>query len=96
MLTNPWQLCSTSPPDQYIRCEIKDRKGKRYIGYRCRNTYYETIGNYVIKEPYKWRYVPKGSEIWQSIEDKIYDFMKMKEVVYGILHKQRLRWMRNR
>lgn len=71
MRTNNWQLCSKKAPPQYTRIEIKDYKNKRYIGYRYGNKYYETFGNYVIKNPYKWRYIPQDSWIWEEVKHRI-------------------------
>lgn len=74
MRDNTWKYCKSNPPDQYIRCEIKDHKGVRYVGYRCGRKYYETIGNYIIEDPYVWRYVPRTSHLWETIEYKIRNF----------------------
>lgn len=68
---NPWRSCIFNPPPQYTRVEIKSKVNKRYIGYRYKNTYYETIGNYVIQDPDKWRYIPVGSTLWQEIKQKL-------------------------
>lgn len=71
MRTNNWQLCSKNPPPEYTRVEIKDKNRRRYIGYRCRNVYYETFGNYIIKNPYRWRYIPQGSYLWEEIKRRV-------------------------
>lgn len=70
-VNNPWRFCDTDPPEQYVRVEIKSKDNKRYVGYRYKNRYYETIGNYVVKKPYKWRYIPVGSFLWNEITEKI-------------------------
>lgn len=72
MLVNNWMSCEKSPPPQYTRIEIKDRKGEKYIGYRYKDTYFETYGNYVIKYPMYWRYVPEGSTLLKDLYDKLY------------------------
>lgn len=82
MKINNWQLCSKNPPPQYTRVEIKDTRRKRYIGYRYKDKYYETFGNYIIKDPYKWRYIPQGSLIQAEIKQKIKSFGNM-EVAFS-------------
>lgn len=71
MISNPWRYCNTDKPPEYTRIQIKDKHNVKYIGYRCKGTYYETIGNYVIKNPYMWRYIPVGSYLWEEIRNKI-------------------------
>lgn len=71
MRINNWQLCSKNPPPEYTRVEIKDTKSRKYIGYRCNQKYYETFGNYIIPDPFKWRYIPQGSFLWEEIKRKI-------------------------
>ena len=70
-MKNPWRYCKTDPPNQYIRIEIKSKNNRRYVGYRCNNRYYETIGNYIIPDPYMWRHIPVGSYLWNEIVEKI-------------------------
>ena len=72
MINNSWRFCDTDPPQQYVRVEIKGRDKRKYVGYRYKNTYYETIGNYVIEKPHKWRYIPVGSYLWNEITEKIH------------------------
>ena len=84
-INNPWNYCDTNPPEEYVRVEIKSRDKRRYVGYRFKNKYYETIGNYVIKNPYMWRYIPVGSILWEDIKEKICNLsMGNEEVAYGI------------
>ena len=73
-MKNPWRYCKNNPPDQYVRCEIRNQKGIKYVGYRCGDTYYESIGNYIIKVPYMWRRVPEGSRLWETINQKIHNY----------------------
>ena len=83
-MNNPWRFCDSNPPPQYVRVEIKTRNNKRYAGYRFRKTYYETIGNYIIPDPYKWRYIPVGSYLWNEIKEKIRGLSNTEEgVIYG-------------
>jgi len=81
-MRNNWQLCSKNPPPQYTRVEIKTKDGKHYVGYRCAYTYYETIGNYIIKDPHKWRWIPEYSYLLETVKDKIKK-NGMMEVGYG-------------
>lgn len=74
-MRNPWRYCKDDPPMQYIRCEIKDHKGVEAVGYRYGKKYYTTFGNYIIEDPYMWRYIPQGSRLWESIEYKIRNFL---------------------
>ena len=72
-MKNPWRLCSLNPPPQYVRLEIKVKDKKdTYIGYRYGNKYYESIGNYIIENPYKWRFIPQGSYLWEEIRKRIF------------------------
>lgn len=71
MRINNWQSCDKNPPSQYTRVEIRDKNRKTYIGYRYGNTYYETFGNYIIPNPVKWRYIPQGSYLFETIKEKI-------------------------
>ena len=82
MKTNPWRDCRTDPPKQYFRVEIRDKKNKRYIGYRCNKTYYETYGNYVIKDPRLWRFPLEGSELLTSLKEKLHTFFEG-DLAYG-------------
>ena len=81
MIDNPWRFCDTDPPSQYMRVEIKTKNGKKYVGYRYKKNYYETIGNYIIKNPYKWRMIPVGSYLWNEIKEKIVSSSQL-EVAY--------------
>lgn len=81
-MRNNWQLCCKNPPPQYTRIEIKKLNGERCVGYRCKNTYYETLGNYIISDPYKWRWIPKTSTLLAEIKEKIKSNSLM-EVGYG-------------
>lgn len=84
-MNNPWRLCKDDPPKQYIRIEIKSKNNDRYIGYRYLDHYYETIGNYIISDPYKWRYIPVGSYLWNEIVERIRRLsLYNEEPVYGI------------
>lgn len=71
MANNPWRYCAKEKPPEYLRIQIKNNKSERFVGYRYKNTYYETIGNYVIPNPYQWRYIPVGSYLWAEIKEKI-------------------------
>ena len=83
-MKNPWRFCDTDPPPQYVRVEIKSHHNKRYVGYRCKRQYYETIGNYIIPDPHKWRYIPVGSYLWNEIKDKIRKLsLEQEEPAYG-------------
>lgn len=81
---NPWHNCKSDPPPQYHRVEIKDKNNDRYIGYRYGNTYYETYGNYLIKNPTCWREPPKGSQLLADIKEKIHINIGG-EAAYGFL-----------
>lgn len=70
-MKNPWNDCKYNPPPQYNRVEIKDKHNKHYIGYRYQNNYYETFGNYIIPEPYKWRWIPANSPLFYEIKNKL-------------------------
>lgn len=70
-MKNSWQLCSKNPPPQYTRVEIKSLFGKRYCGYRYKNQYYSTFGNFIIKDPYKWRWIPETSALYAEILHRI-------------------------
>lgn len=84
MTDNPWRYCSAEKPPEYTRIQIRDRNHNTYIGYRYKNRYYETIGNYSINDPYKWRYIPVGSYLWDEIKEKIKRMSYDEEgVVYG-------------
>lgn len=72
MINNPWRYCNREKPPEYVRIQIRDKNYIKYVGYRCKNTYYETIGNYVIHNPYQWRYIPVGSYLWDEIKEKIH------------------------
>ena len=84
-VSNPWRFCDTENPPEYVRIQIKDRYNTKYVGYRCKHTYYEAIGNYVIKQPFQWRYIPVGSYLWAEIKDKIksLSYGGEEETVYG-------------
>lgn len=71
MISNKWKSCKYNPPYQYTRVEIKSRDGTRYVGYRYKDTYYETFGNYVIPDPYKWRKIPEESWLWHEIKRRL-------------------------
>lgn len=79
-MKNPWRNCETDPPMQYKRVEIKDVNDKRYCGYRYKNQYYESFGNYIIAKPYKWRFIKDNSFMAEWIKDKI-NSLKYKEGV---------------
>lgn len=70
-MNNPWRDCEKDPPMQYKRVEIKNRKNVRYCGYRYKNKYYESFGNYIIPEPYMWRFIKDKSFMAEWIKDKI-------------------------
>ena len=70
-MRNPWRDCKIDKPPEYTRVQIKNTNGKKFIGYRYKNKYYETIGNYVIDSPYMWRYIPVGSYLWTEIVKQI-------------------------
>lgn len=80
-MMNQWQSCKKNPPPNYTRVEIKTKSRQRYVGYRCNNTYYETIGNYIIPDPIKWRYIPQGSALFHEIEEKIHRIPKLSEAI---------------
>jgi hypothetical protein len=71
MFSNPWKSCKYNPPAQYTRVEIKSHKGDRYVGYRYKKQYYETFGNFIIPDPYKWRKIPSESWLWYEIKRKL-------------------------
>ena len=71
MLDNPWRSCKTEKPPEYLRIEIKDIYCTKYVGYRYRDTYFETIGNFIIENPYQWRHIPVGSYLWNEVKEKI-------------------------
>lgn len=71
MKQNPWRDCKTDPPKQFHRVEIRDKNNKKYIGYRYLKDYYETFGNYIIKNPMLWRFPPKGSTLITELKEKI-------------------------
>lgn len=80
---NPWRKCRSDPPPQYHRVEIKDKHNNRYVGYRCGKTYYETYGNYIIKEPKYWRIPPVGSPLIEVLKDKLKGFITEEQTAYG-------------
>ena len=80
-MINQWQSCKKNPPPNYTRVEIKTKSRQRYVGYRCNNTYYETIGNYIIPDPIKWRYIPQGSVLFHEVEEKIHRMPKLSEAI---------------
>ena len=84
-MNNPWRYCNTDPPPQYTRVEIKSKDSYRYVGYRYKNKYYETIGNYIINNPFEWRFIPVGSYLWSEIIEKIRNLSLQEEgeKVYG-------------
>ena len=71
-MKNPWRLCKLVPPPQFVRLEIKTKDGDTYVGYRYGNTYYESVGNYIIKDPYKWKFIPRESRLWEEIRRRLY------------------------
>lgn len=73
MFENPWRYCSKEKPPEYVRVEIKNAYCQHYVGYRYKNKYYETIGNFIIEDPFQWRYIPVGSYLWEEIKSKIHD-----------------------
>ena len=75
MKANPWRDCKTDPPRNYVRVEIRDKKDDHFIGYRCDKQYYETYGNYLIKEPRLWRFPPKGSALITELKEKLHTFL---------------------
>ena len=87
MKQNPWRDCRSDPPKQYQRVEIRDKYNNRYIGYRYLSDYYETFGNYLIKNPMLWRYPPKGSKLVAELKEKIHT-MFGGEPVYDITREQ--------
>ena len=66
-----WRDCVKDPPQEYYRVEIRDKQNKRYIGYRYGRKYFETYGNYLIKEPTYWREPPKGSKLISELQEKL-------------------------
>ena len=80
---NPWRLCDATPPEEYVRVEIKSKDGNRFIGYRYQRKYYTTIGNYLINDPYKWRYIPVGSFLWNEIRKAIKSLSYGEDVAYA-------------
>lgn len=51
-----WNLYSKQKPDLYTRLDIKDKKGKKYIGFYIGNgTFLESKGKNVIKNVVKWK-----------------------------------------
>ena len=82
-MKNPWRNCKTDPPEQYTRIEIKSKDNEKYIGYRYLDNYYETFGNYIIRNPHKWRYIPVGSYLWNEIVDRIKKLSNYNEEAKG-------------
>lgn len=76
MEANPWRDCKTDPPRNYVRVEIRDKKDEHFIGYRCDKQYYETYGNYLIKEPRLWRFPLEGSELLTTLKEKLHIFFE--------------------
>lgn len=68
---NKWKSCNKCPPPQYVRVEIKTTNGDCVCGYRYKNDFYETFGNYIIANPYKWRWIPDNSQLFLEISEKI-------------------------
>lgn len=66
-----WQSCKDNPPPEYTRIEIRDTNNKHYIGYRYKNKYFETYGNWVIKYPLLWRHIPVGSYLLVELKEKL-------------------------
>lgn len=78
-----WKSCS-KPPLPFRRVEIKDTSGRIYLGfYALCNTWLETDGHYVIKNPDMWRKI-EGD----SLLDREYRF-KVKEKLLGQLTEVR-------
>lgn len=75
MKLNPWRDCKKDPPNQYTRVEIRNKSGERFLGYRYSKDYYETYGNYLIKNPMSWRYPPKGSKLLTELKEKLYNII---------------------
>lgn len=83
-MNNPWRYCDKEKPPEYTRIEIRDKEYVKYVGYRYKKSYFETIGNYLIKNPYQWRYIPIGSYLWNEILDKIRELqIERGEAVYN-------------
>lgn len=70
-MNNKWQDCKQNPPPEYTRIEIKDSNNKHYVGYRYQQKYYETYGNWLIKNPRKWRYIPATSYLLVELKEKL-------------------------
>lgn len=71
-----WKDCEKDPPKQFLRIEIRDKQNKKYIGYRFGRYYFESFGNYVIKEPTYWRIPPKGSPLLSELKEKIHTIIE--------------------
>lgn len=71
---NNWKSCKKNPPPMYKRIEIKCKDGSRCIGYRYDKDYYETYGNYLIKNPMWWRFPPEGSALVTELLEKLHIF----------------------
>ena len=53
--------------------EIKNIKGKRYCGYRYKKQYYESFGNFIIPDPFKWRFIKDEGFMAEWIRNKLYE-----------------------
>ena len=66
-----WVSCQ-KPPLPYIRLEIKDSRGRIYLGYyTIWGEYLMTEGHYVIRDARYWRRVPKDSGLNESFLQKL-------------------------
>ena len=62
-----WHPCKKDPPEPYKRVEIKDSKGKRYIGYYTdQKLYLESVHHDVIDDARLWRSLPTPNETWDG------------------------------
>lgn len=82
-MKNPWRDCIDDPPMQYKRVEIKNIKGKRYCGYRYKKQYYESFGNFIIPDPFKWRFIKDEGFMAEWIRNKLYELRLKEGVAYN-------------
>ena len=80
-LDNRWHPCKRRPPTPYTRVEIKDSKGKRYIGYYTdHGVYLESVHHNVIEDARLWRSLPTPNATWDDWDlSWMFPALKVKE-----------------
>lgn len=81
-MDNAWKDCIKNPPPEYVRVEVKTLENEKIAGYRYKQKYYSTFGNYVIDNPVKWRHIPRGSYLYELIKKKLFVELKQSEANY--------------